>query len=99
LQGIRGANVADLTTGFANGVYTETGVINYNQVTADGFTPEQGGFFYLPADTTTIPAERQIADLLIPGTPSTTEFNADSTYYTDNMAAEITTYPARACTT
>ena len=92
LQGIRGANVADLTTGFTDGVYAETGVINYNQVTADGFTPEQGGFFYLPADTTTIPAERQIADLLIPGTPSTTEFNADSTYYTDNMAAEITTY-------
>lgn len=72
LQGLRGPNVADLTS-FSGGVYTETAVINYNQdaPTAVGAFPD---------------------DVAIPGIPSATETNPDSSPYTDNIAAEITTY-------
>jgi len=93
LQGLRGANVADLS-GATAGVFTPS-VINFNQPTADG-TPGQDGYFYLSTNAAgeTQPAnpDRQIADTLIPGIPSLTEVNADGTTYTDNMAAEITTY-------
>ncbi len=82
LQGLRGANVADLT-GFSGGVHAETSVINYSQPTADGVTPEQNGAFQ---------ANNGADDVLIPGIPSATEFNDDGSYYTDNIAAEITTY-------
>jgi len=81
LQGMRGANVADLAL-FSGGVYAETAVINYNQVNSAGAV-EQNGVFQ---ENTGAP------DVVIPGIPSTTEFNADFSPYTDNIAAEITTY-------
>ncbi|MCZ7637810.1 MAG: hypothetical protein M5U12_18295 [Verrucomicrobia bacterium] len=81
LQGLRGANVADLT-GFVGGVYAETGVINYSQLGAAGI-PEAAGVFQ---ENTGFPDES------IPGIPSATETNPDGTIYTDNIAAEIVTY-------
>ncbi len=81
LQGLRGANVADLS-GFTGGVYTETDVINYSQLEAGG-TPGQNGVFQ---------ANNNWPDVAIPGIPSATETNPDGTFYTDNIAAEITTY-------
>jgi hypothetical protein len=93
LQGLRGDNVADLADQWGlgqmafgtDGVYTETGVINYNQVN-DAFEIEQSGFF-----TATAGAPANIADTRIPGIPSSTELLTTG-YYTDNIAAEITTY-------
>jgi len=84
LQGLRGANVADLSLA-TGGVFTAS-VINFNQPTADG-TPSQDGYFN---GNQTNP-DRQIADTLIPGIPGA-ELNTDNSYYTDNIAAEITTY-------
>ncbi len=81
LQGMRGANVAD-QTGFTGGVYTETDVINYSQVNASG-AQEQNGVFQ---------ENNGWPDEPIPGIPSATEVNPDSSPYTDNIAAEITTY-------
>jgi hypothetical protein len=85
LQGLRGANVADL--GLATAGVFNVPVINFNQPDAAA-APQQSGWF----DSNETNPDRQIADTLIPGIPSATEFNADSSYYTDNMAAEITTY-------
>ncbi len=76
LQGLRGANVADLS-GFVGGVYAETDVINYNQDAPGGV-----GVFQAP----------DWEDKPIPGIPSATETNPDGSPYTDNIAAEITTY-------
>lgn len=88
LNGLHGANIADLTAA-TGGVFAETTVINYSQIAADGSAEQNGAF----SGNTTLPAERQIADNLIPGTPSAIEpTNPDNTYYTDNIAAEITTY-------
>lgn len=81
LQGLRGANVADLT-GFVGGVFAETGVINYSQLGAAG-VPEPAGVFQ---DNTGFPDEA------IPGIPSATETNPDGTIYTDNIAGKIVTY-------
>ncbi|MCZ7637812.1 MAG: hypothetical protein M5U12_18305 [Verrucomicrobia bacterium] len=81
LQGLRGANVADLT-GFVGGVYAETGVINYSQLGAAGI-PEAAGVFQ---------ENNGFPDEPIPGIPSATEVNPDGTIYTDNIAAEIVTY-------
>lgn len=82
LQGLRGANVADLT-GFTGGVYAENDVINYSQNGAFTFDPEPNGAFQ---------ESNGSPDALIPGIPSATEFSDDGSYYTDNIAAEITTY-------
>lgn len=88
LNGLHGANIADLTAA-TGGVFAETGVINYSQIAADGSAEQNGAF----SGNTTLPAERQIADNLIPGTPSAIEpTNPDGTYYTDNITAEITSY-------
>ena len=88
LLGLRGDNVADLT-GFSGGVFAETGVINYSQpVSGSDSTPGQNGAFSSSAGN---PA-RQIADNPIPGIPSATEFQANGDLYTDNIAAEITTF-------
>ncbi len=83
LQELRGANVADLT-GFTGGVYTETDVINYSQMEDSG-VPGQNGAFQ---------ENNGWADLHIPGIPSATEFPGpgEGSYYTDNIAGEITTY-------
>jgi hypothetical protein len=85
LQGLNGPNVADLTmAGFTGDVYAESGVINYSQQGADGETPEPAGVFQ---ESTGFP------DAIIPGIPSGTVFLPDEPYiYTDNIAAEITTY-------
>ena len=80
LQGLRGANVADLT-GFVGGVYAETGVINYSQLAAG--IPEAAGVFQ---------ENNGFPDASIPGIPSATEVNPDGSIYTDNIAAEIVTY-------
>ena len=88
LLGLRGDNVADLT-GFTGGVFAETGVINYSQpVSGADATPGQNGAFSSSAGN---PA-RQIADNAIPGIPSASEFQPNGDLYTDNIAAEITTF-------
>ena len=88
LLGLRGDNVADLT-GFTGGVYAETGVINYSQPTSGSdATPGQNGAF----SSTAVAVERQIADNAIPGVPSASEFQTNGDLYTDNIAAEITTF-------
>lgn len=81
LQGLRGANVADLT-GATGGVFTEPDVINYSQMEASGL-PGQNGIFQ---------ENNGWPDRDIPGIPSATEVNPDGSAYTDNIAAEITTY-------
>lgn len=89
LQNLRGGNVASTTLpGFTGNVYAETAVINYSQPTTDGVTPEQNGFFRENVNEPTL----SFPDVLIPGIPSATEFNPDSSFYTDNIAAEITSY-------
>ena len=85
LAGLRGANVADLTGATSGNLFTPS-VINFNQPAADG-SPSQDGFFN---GNQTNP-DRQIADVLIPGIPSQVEFDNGNSY-TDNAAAEITTY-------
>ncbi|MFM8880285.1 MAG: PA14 domain-containing protein, partial [Verrucomicrobiota bacterium] len=88
LAGLRGDNVADLG-GFTGGVFAETGVINYSQpVSGSDATPGQNGAFSSSAGA----VERQIADNAIPGIPSASEFQPNGDLYTDNIAAEITTY-------
>ncbi|MSU84760.1 MAG: hypothetical protein EXS21_06540 [Pedosphaera sp.] len=88
LLGLRGDNVADLT-GFTGGVFAETGVINYSEPTSGSdATPGQNGAFSSTAGA----VERQIVDNAIPGIPSATEFQSNGDLYTDNIAAEITTY-------
>lgn len=88
LAGLRGDNVADLT-GFTGGVFAETGVINYSQpVSGADATPGQNGAF----SSSVAAVERQITDNAIPGIPSAAEFQPNGDLYTDNIAAEITTY-------
>ncbi len=88
LAGLRGANVADLSQFPGGGnVWTETGTINYSQLGTAG-VPEPNGAFKENLDDPT----KNFPDVSIPGIPSATEVNADGTIYTDNIAAEITTY-------
>ncbi len=86
LNGLRGANVADLSS-FTGGVFTEPTVINYSQPDASGF-PEPAGFFQENFDN----PDLNFPDVLIPGIPSLTESGDDGGYYTDNIAAEVTAY-------
>lgn len=77
LRGDLGANVADLFA-FTGGVYTEEGVINYEQ---EGIN---SGAFNAGAA-----APNDVADDLIPGIPGLT---SDSATATDNFALEMLTY-------
>lgn len=77
LHGDLGANVADLSA-FTSGVYTETGVINYEQTAANAGAFNSGAT-----------APMDVADALIPGIPGAV---SDSATETDNFALEFVTY-------
>lgn len=77
LRGDLGANVADLST-FTAGVYTESGVINYEQAAANA------GAFNAGATP-----PNDVADGMIPGIPGNT---SDAATSTDNFAMEFITY-------
>ncbi len=77
LRGDLGANVADLST-FTSGVYTEPGVINYEQDAANAGAFNSGAT-----------APNDVPDSLIPGIPGNT---SDAATGTDNFAMEFITY-------
>ncbi|MBU6402704.1 MAG: hypothetical protein KGS61_20475, partial [Verrucomicrobia bacterium] len=84
LHGDVGANVADLTS-FNNGVYTESGTLNYGLMAADLSGIVAVGDF----NANSVPPE---PDKQFPGTPSKTVTNPDGSIYNNNFAMEVLTY-------